>query len=193
MIKDAALELFQTHGYDRTTTKQIAHAAGVAEGTIFHVAPTKEGLLVVVLEERLREIAAPRIASMPKRGIAAQLQYFCEPLFDFFAIDPALSRALFKGMMFYSDPVAKARRDAHITDFLRVLVALFEGAKARGELAHRADPRICAHNVFAIYVDAITAFVTADEPDRTALGTSFQERIGSLLRGSLDRAHDPRR
>jgi nucleotide-binding universal stress UspA family protein len=136
----------------------------------------------------LPRIAAPRLASMPRRGIAAQLQYFCEPLFDFFAADPALSRALFKGMMFYADPVAKARRDAHVADFLRVLVGLFEDAKLRGELAPRADPRICAHNVFAIYVDAITAFVTADEPDRAALGTSFQERIGLLLRGSLARS-----
>jgi AcrR family transcriptional regulator len=188
MIKDAALALFQRHGYDGTTTKEIAQAAGVAEGTIFHVAPTKEGLLVVVLEDKLREIAAPRIAAMPRRGIAAQLQYFCEPLFDFFAADPALARALFKGMMFYADPVAKARRDAHVADFLRVLVGLFEGARARGELAPRADPRICAHNVFAIYVDAVTAFVTADAPDRAALGASFQERIGALLRGSLERA-----
>jgi AcrR family transcriptional regulator len=193
MIKQAALEQFQTHGYDRTTTKQIAQAAGVAEGTIFHVAPTKEGLLVMVLEEKLRELAAPRLAAMPRRGIAAQVQYFCEPLFDFFAVDPALSRALFKGMMFCSDPVAKARRDAHVADFLRVLVGLFEGAKARGELAPRADPGICAHNVFAIYVDAVTAFVTADEPDRKHLGTSFQKRIEALLRGSLDRSHEPRR
>lgn len=187
MIKTAALEQFQTHGYDRTTTKQIAQAAGVAEGTIFHVAPTKEGLLVVVLEEKLRELAAPRLAAMPRRGIAAQLRYFCEPLFDFFAVDPALSRALFKGMMFPSDPVAKTRRDAHVADFLRVLVGLFEGARARGELAQRADPQICAHNVFAIYVDAVTAFVTADAPDREHLGTSFKKRLEALLRGALDR------
>ena len=187
MIKDAALALFQAHGYERTTTKQIAQAAGVAEGTVFQVAPTKEGLLVVVLEDKLREIAAPRLASMPKRGIAAQLQHFCTPLFDFFAVDPALARALFKGMMFYSDPVAKARRDAHVADFLRVLVSLFEGAKPRGELADRANPEILARNVFAIYVDAVTAYVTSDEPDREQLGASFHNRIEALLRGALDR------
>ena len=192
MIKDAALELFRTTGYERSTTKQIALAAGVAEGTIFLVAPTKEGLLVTVLEEKLRELAAPRLASMPRRGIAAQLVHFCEPLFDFFAADPALSRALLKGMMFFSDPVAKARRDAHIADFLGVLGALFEGAKARGELAKGVDAAICAKNVFAIYVDAVTAFVTADGPDRATLGAAFQARIDSLLRGSLNRTRERR-
>ena len=185
MIKDAALTLFQTAGYDRTTTKQIAQAAGVAEGTIFLVAPTKEGLLVTVLEEQLREVAAPRLASMPKRGIAAQLAYLCEPLFDYFAADPALARALLKGMMFFSDPVAKARRDAHVADFLRVLVALFEGAKLRGEVEPRAVPAICAQNVFAIYVDAVTAFVTSDAPDRAALGAAFAARVDALLGGAL--------
>jgi hypothetical protein len=59
-------------------------------------------------------MAAPRLASMPRRGIAAQLQHFCEPLLDFFAADPPLARAL----MFYSDPVAKARRDAHVAIFV---------------------------------------------------------------------------
>ncbi|HEX2686090.1 MAG TPA: hypothetical protein VHN14_05705, partial [Kofleriaceae bacterium] len=146
--------------------------------------------LVVVLEDKLRAIAAPRLASMPRRGIAAQLQHVCTPLFDFFATDPPLARALFKGMMFYSDPVAKARRDAHVADFLRVLVGLFEGAKARGELAPRTDSQIWARNVFAIYVDAVTAFVTADEPDREQLGTSFQKRIEAILRGAIDRPVD---
>jgi AcrR family transcriptional regulator len=186
MIKDAALRLFRSTGYDRTTTKQIAQAAGVAEGTIFLVAPTKEGLLVTVLEEKLREAAAPRLAAMPKRGIAEQVGHLCEPLFDFFAADRALARALLKGMMFFSDPVAKARRDAHVADFLRVLGVLFEGAKTRGELAARAVPAICAQNVFAIYVDAVTAFVTSDAPDRAALGAAFASRIDALLGGALE-------
>lgn len=187
LIKEAAFELFRAHGYDGTTTKQIAQAAGVAEGTIFHVAPSKEGLLVVVFEERLRGIAGPRLATLPKRGVAAQLAHFCEPLFDFFAEHPDLSRALLKGMQFPSDPVARARRDAHVADLMRVLVAMFEKARDRGELAPGAKPEVCAHNVYAIYVDALTGFVAA--PDRERLRVAFRERIDALLRGALERSH----
>ena len=185
MIKNAALRLFRTAGYERTTTKQIAQAAGVAEGTVFLVAPTKEGLLVTVLEEQLRAVAGPPLASIPARGIAAQIRHLCSPLFDYFATDPALSRALLKGMTFPSDPIARTRRDAHVADFLRALGGLFERAKARGELGSRVDPMTCAHNVFAIYVDAVSAFVTADAPDRAALGDGFAARLDALLRGAL--------
>jgi AcrR family transcriptional regulator len=192
-IEGAALRLFREQGYDATTTKQIAEAAGVAHGTVFLVAPSKEGLLVVVLEAKLREVATARMATLPKRGIAAQLAYLCAPLFDFFAENPALSRALLKGMMFFADPVAKARRDAHVGDFLRYLASLFVEAKHRGELAYRADPQICAANVFAIYIDAVTAFLTADKPDRRALGASFETRLDALLRGVVDRSHEKRK
>jgi AcrR family transcriptional regulator len=49
-IVEAALELFARHGFDGTSTKQIAQAAGVAEGLIFHYFPTKAQLLTAVLE-----------------------------------------------------------------------------------------------------------------------------------------------
>jgi AcrR family transcriptional regulator len=51
-IIDAALDLFAAKGFDRTTTKEIARAAGVAEGLIFHHFDTKESLLTALFETR---------------------------------------------------------------------------------------------------------------------------------------------
>ena len=45
-ILDAALDLFERHGYDATTTAQIAAAAGVTPMTFFRHFPTKESVLV---------------------------------------------------------------------------------------------------------------------------------------------------
>jgi AcrR family transcriptional regulator len=47
-IVEAALELFATRGFEGTSTKAIALAAGVAEGLIFHHFETKEALLTEV-------------------------------------------------------------------------------------------------------------------------------------------------
>jgi AcrR family transcriptional regulator len=43
-IVESALSLFQTKGFDETTTKAIARKAGVAEGTVFNYFPTKEDI-----------------------------------------------------------------------------------------------------------------------------------------------------
>ena len=43
-IVTAALALFQSQGFDRTTTKAIARRAGIAEGTVFNYFPTKEDI-----------------------------------------------------------------------------------------------------------------------------------------------------
>lgn len=49
-ILETALRLFARHGFDGTSTKQIAQAAGIAEGLIFHYFPSKDELLNAVLE-----------------------------------------------------------------------------------------------------------------------------------------------
>jgi AcrR family transcriptional regulator len=55
-ILDAAVTCFARHGYDRTTTARIARTAGIGSGTLFHYFPTKQAILVAVLEEDTREL-----------------------------------------------------------------------------------------------------------------------------------------
>lgn len=45
-LRQAALELFVTRGYDATATAQVAERAGVSEMTLFRHFPTKEALVV---------------------------------------------------------------------------------------------------------------------------------------------------
>ena len=49
-IIDAALPLLRAHG-DDVTTKQIADAAGIAEGTLFRVFPDKEALIMAAVQQ----------------------------------------------------------------------------------------------------------------------------------------------
>jgi AcrR family transcriptional regulator len=42
---EAAMDLFSAHGYDETTTDEIAEAAGVSPRTFFRYFPTKESVL----------------------------------------------------------------------------------------------------------------------------------------------------
>jgi AcrR family transcriptional regulator len=57
-ILDAAASLFAQHGFHRTTTKDIAQAADVSEGTLYNYFDNKNDLLFSILE-RLGEYELP--------------------------------------------------------------------------------------------------------------------------------------
>jgi AcrR family transcriptional regulator len=178
-----ALRLFEAHGYDATTTKQIAEAAGVAHGTVFLVAATKEALLVRALEQGLRAEFAVRATSLPARNVERQLLHVFDGLFDFYAAQPALSRVFLRAIMFYAEPVAQAQYEEHVAQFTTYLAALFDGAKQREEIAATAPSRTAAANVMAIYVYALVSFLNDADHDRDALGRRFRAGLRALLDG----------
>ena len=46
---DAALELFSSVGYEKTTVTDIVKKVGVAKGTFFYYFPTKEAVLETII------------------------------------------------------------------------------------------------------------------------------------------------
>ena len=53
LILQKSLELFSTSGFKGTSTRSIAHEAGVSEGLIFKHFKSKNGLLNALLESAL--------------------------------------------------------------------------------------------------------------------------------------------
>jgi AcrR family transcriptional regulator len=52
-IIDAAVRLFRSQGFEATTTRDIARAAGIATGTLFNYFPTKEAIVVSLAGQAL--------------------------------------------------------------------------------------------------------------------------------------------
>src|SRR5687768_4434704 len=50
-ILQAALRLFAENGYEGTTTRDIAHTAEIATGTLFNYFPTKEAIVACLANE----------------------------------------------------------------------------------------------------------------------------------------------
>ena len=88
-ILDAALGLIRERGIGRVTTKEIALAAGAAEGSLFKNFGDKMGLLTELLSQELPENQAWRavaIEAPPGHGdLAAALVLFMERAIDFYA------------------------------------------------------------------------------------------------------------
>src|SRR5436309_9515491 len=57
LVLDSALRLFSTRGYRGTSVRDIAEAAGVSTGNLYHHFPDKEAIFRTLLDE-YREIAA---------------------------------------------------------------------------------------------------------------------------------------
>ena len=57
-IEDAAIGLFEEHGFDGTTIEQIAAAADIAPRTFFYYFPTKEDVVLADYASRLERIVS---------------------------------------------------------------------------------------------------------------------------------------
>ena len=84
-IVKAALSLFQTKGFDSTTTKAIARKAGIAEGTVFNYFKSKDDIALHFFEQEVDSAMAsvrdnPRLRKAPLEEklfalVHAQLEY----------------------------------------------------------------------------------------------------------------------
>ncbi|MFT4766979.1 MAG: TetR/AcrR family fatty acid metabolism transcriptional regulator [Glaciecola sp.] len=63
-ILDAATKLFATAGFHATSTRKIAAAAGVSEGTVFHYFGSKNELMLGILNRFYNEVLNPRAAEI---------------------------------------------------------------------------------------------------------------------------------
>lgn len=73
-ILEAAVDLFARQGFHRTSTRQIAQAAGVAEGTIFNYFPTKKALLVAAMTDILEAYFADEMDTLSAAGTLDMLK-----------------------------------------------------------------------------------------------------------------------
>jgi AcrR family transcriptional regulator len=67
-ILQAAQRLFARKGYDGTTTRELAQAAGVAEGTIFRHFENKKAILVEVATQGWIEILTDLLTELSEMG-----------------------------------------------------------------------------------------------------------------------------
>ncbi|MFF6988987.1 TetR family transcriptional regulator [Streptomyces sp. NPDC010273] len=136
-LQQAALELYQEHGFDRTTTAQIAARAGVNERTFFRHFPDKREVLFAG-EADLRAVLVQEVADAPdglqpldvllcafrKAGrILEDNRPFSEPRLEIIARTPALrERDLAKGASL-TKALAQALRERDVPARLADLAA----------------------------------------------------------------------
>ncbi|HEY3967827.1 MAG TPA: TetR/AcrR family transcriptional regulator [Planctomycetaceae bacterium] len=172
-IVETARELFRTHGFDATTTRDIARAAEIAAGTLFNYFDSKEAVAVTLAAEALHK-ARTAFGNRPVEGtleeelfalVAAEMRHL-KPMRQF--LTPLLEVAF--------TPLASTKQaaghEALRIEHLEIVVVI---ARRHG-LAE--IPTLSLQAYWALYT-GVLAFWTADKSPK-------QEDTLALLDQSLN-------
>jgi TetR/AcrR family fatty acid metabolism transcriptional regulator len=186
-ILRAAIEVFADKGYHGCRISDVARAAGVAYGLVYHYFHDKEALLEAVFEvgwggflARVREVAESSLAIDEKvRGVA-------RVAFEAYRRDPKAVKVIILEIA-RSPALEQARRRAELMDVIRVTERMFVQAKRDRQLRSQLDPMLCAAQLFGAIEMALTTFVLGVVESRggQALERAQVQLTESFLHGVL--------
>lgn len=181
-VRQAALELFSTVGFEETTTKAVAERAGVASGTVFVHAADKADLLSLVMGRVLQDAVERGFASVPATGLQEQLLHVFGAVFAAYGEVPKLAAPFVRMLPNAKGPNSDAVQ-AFTFEFLNRLAGLVSAAQARGEIDETVPPLLLAQNVFALYFFALLSWISGFASIESALDPHLKMALSLQLRG----------
>jgi AcrR family transcriptional regulator len=173
-LLDAGRRLFAQHGYGAVGVGEIAQAAGVTTGAIYHQYGSKEGLFVAVYDE-LVQATWTRIQARRAAADHVSLIGDCEAYLDACA-DPAFFRIT-------ADGPAVLGWDYLVAQTSRLIELALTDARDRGEIIDVPIEPL-SRMLAAALKEAGVLIATASDPVAARNQTSVTARhlIGGLLR-----------
>ena len=168
-ILNSALQLFAEKGYAHTTTRNIAQAADLSVGLMYHYFDNKESLLQAVFDFVMARIDAGITAVLLANPPGERLPRLLQTIFDLLASEPQFW-ALF--YMLRTQPAIMAV----LGDSFRERTALLRSCFVE-ELseAGREEPELEAYYLYSVIEGAIQQYLL--DPDRYPLAEIVEKMI----------------
>lgn len=151
-ILTAAQRLFARHGYGGTTTRDLAQAAGVAEGTLFRHFESKKAILVRVATEGWVEILTDLLTELSEMGSYKAIGQVMRRRMWNFSHNAELVRVCFMEAQFHPDLREQIQTEV-ITKMTDVAEAFFQTAIDRG-IYRPMNPRVIARIFLGMFTVA---------------------------------------
>ena len=170
-ILQAALKLFARKGYDGTTTKDLANAAKVAEGTLFRYFPSKKAILIEVATSGWIEILTDLLTELSEMGSYQAISQVMRRRMINMHENADLLRVCFIEAQHHSELRERIQSEV-IEKMTDVAEAFFETAMSKG-IYREMSPKIVAQVFLGMF--AIAGFSTETIIDPKASPKAKQE------------------
>lgn len=192
-IRSAALELFETKGFDATTTREIAELADVGIGTVFMYADDKRDLLFLIFNDVLDRVVDEAFGRVDHRKpLSAQITAVFAHFYAAFHERAALARIFLRELVFFSQGKQAEQYLANRGRILHALEALVADAIDKGKVRAGEDPAHIAKACFFLYSGEIRMWLGAPEPDLAQGIDSLQRTFALLGRGFGEEGRPPK-
>jgi AcrR family transcriptional regulator len=183
-IIDAARQCFAQYGYAKTTTKDIATAADITTGAIYHYFDSKQAVFAAV-STQVSELVLGEFGKAidGRESFVERIRALFESAVNLNARDPSL--AAFSAVMPIEVQRHEEVREAlgpRLLDSFRFFERLVDDARARGELAKDADRSAVVDMLVACTMGLAQLAAVADSVAQHRAATRAFER---LIEGSL--------
>lgn len=180
-IREVALELFRTQGFEETTVEQIAERADVAKGTFFNYFPRKDALLWAIAEDVLGEVMV-RLGD-PATWSGPALEQVRRIFLEFAALaeeNRGLYRTLVtENMRRFWD--AGCRRPGE-EEFRVMLRSILRRGRREGELRSDVDENTAASLIEAAYMTTMVEWLREDA-SRREIRATLNAKFDVIFRG----------
>lgn len=161
-IVRAAQKLFARQGYDGTTTRDLAAAAGVAEGTLFRHFANKKAILIEVATAGWVEILTDLLTELSEMGSYEAVAQVMRRRMLNLPANADMMRVCFMEAQFHPDLRDRVQSEV-IVKMTDVAEAFFETAMEKG-IYRRMNPRIVAQVFVGMFAIAGFSHNTIMEP-----------------------------
>jgi len=170
-ILKGALKLFATKGYEGTTTKDLAQAANVAEGTLFRYFSNKKAILVEVATAGWIEILTDLLTELSEMGSYKAIAQVMRRRMMNMHKNKVLLKVCF--IEAQSHPELQEKIQAEVIDKMTgIAEAFFESAMEKG-IYRKMNPQIVAQVFLGMF--AIAGFSDATIVDPNASPADLKE------------------
>jgi AcrR family transcriptional regulator len=181
-IEEVGWKLFSTHGYEATSTREIAEAADIAAGTLFNYFPEKRSLLIHLMQRQIDDALDRAFDTMAPATLEGELTHVFTALTQCYARERRLSRVFIKELLF-TDGARRAESAAWTFDLVKRVAGLVRNAQRRGELDPSIEPMEAAQQVFSTHYFGLVTWLGGTIPSRVAQEEQFQASLRLLFRG----------